>query len=71
MATTAMVEFTSGGGRERHGDGRWNVTDTANAGEINCTNTAGERRRNLQRGYTLGAGVTLTETPAAGAAFAG
>ena len=52
--------------------GAGNVTDTANAGEINCTNTAGGTQTGTcSGGYTLGVGVTLTETPAAGATFSG
>ena len=72
-ATTAMVEFTSGGGTVNVTvTGAGNVTDTANAGEINCTNTAGGTQTGTcSGGYTLGAGVTLTETPAAGATFSG
>ena len=72
-ATTAMVEFTSGGGTVNVTvTGAGNVTDTANAGEINCTNTAGGTQTGTcGGGYTLGAGVTLTETPAAGATFSG
>ena len=70
-ATTAMVEFTSGGGTVNVTlTGAGNVTDTANAGEINCTNTAGGTQTGTcSGGYTLGVGVTLTETPAAGATF--
>ena len=72
-ATTATVEFTSGGGTVNVTvTGAGNVTDTANAGEINCTNTAGGTQTGTcSGGYTLGAGVTLTETPAAGATFSG
>jgi uncharacterized repeat protein (TIGR01451 family) len=72
-ATTAMVEFTSGGGTVNVTvTGAGNVTDTANAGEINCTNTAGGTQTGTcSGGYTLGTGVTLTETPAAGATFSG
>jgi hypothetical protein len=72
-ATTAMVQFTSGGGTVNVTvTGAGNVTDTANAGEINCTNTAGGTQTGTcSGGYTLGAGVTLTETPAAGATFSG
>ncbi len=72
-ATTAMVEFTSGGGTVNVTvTGAGNVTDTANAGEINCTNTAGGTQTGTcSGGYSLGAGVTLTETPAAGATFSG
>jgi hypothetical protein len=72
-ATTAMVEFTSGGGTVNVTvTGAGNVTDTANAGEINCTNTAGGTQTGTcTAGYTLGTGVTLTETPAAGATFSG
>ncbi len=72
-ATTATVEFTSGGGTVNVTvTGAGNVTDTANAGEINCTNTAGGTQTGTcSGGYTLGAGVTLTATPAAGATFSG
>ena len=72
-ATTATVEFTSGGGTVNVTvTGAGNVTDTANAGEINCTNTAGGTQTGTcSGGYTLGAGVTLTEAPAAGATFSG
>ena len=72
-ATTATVEFTSGGGTVNVTvTGAGNVTDTANAGEINCTNTAGGTQTGTcSGGYTLGTGVTLTETPAAGATFSG
>jgi hypothetical protein len=72
-ATTATVEFTSGGGTVNVTVmGAGNVTDTANAGEINCTNTAGGTQTGTcSGGYTLGAGVTLTATPAAGATFSG
>ena len=72
-ATTATVEFTSGGGTVNVTvTGAGNVTDTANAGEINCTNTAGGTQTGTcSGGYSLGAGVTLTATPAAGATFAG
>ena len=72
-ATTATVEFTSGGGTVNVTvTGAGNVTDTANAGEINCTNTAGGTQTGTcSGGYTLGVGVTLTETPAAGATFSG
>ncbi len=72
-ATTATVEFTSGGGTVNVTvTGAGNVTDTANAGDINCTNTAGGTQTGTcSGGYTLGAGVTLTATPAAGATFAG
>ena len=72
-ATTATVEFTSGGGTVNVTvTGAGNVTDTANAGEINCTNTAGGTQTGTcSAGYTLGTGVTLTETPGAGATFSG
>jgi hypothetical protein len=72
-ATTAMVEFTSGGGTVNVTvTGAGNVTDTANAGRINCTNTAGGTQTGTcSAGYTLGAGVTLTETPGANATFSG
>jgi hypothetical protein len=72
-ATTATVEFTSGGGTVNVTvTGAGNVTDTANAGEINCTNTAGGTQTGTcSGGYTLGTGVTLTATPAAGGTFSG
>jgi uncharacterized repeat protein (TIGR01451 family) len=65
------AEFTSGGATVNVTvTGAGNVQDTANAGAINCTNTAsGPQTGNCTSGYALGTVVTLAETPASGASF--
>jgi uncharacterized repeat protein (TIGR01451 family) len=70
-AQTVVAEFTSGGGTVNVTvAGAGNVTDTANAGAINCTNTvAGPQSGNCSSGYSLGTAVTLAATPAAGTSF--
>jgi uncharacterized repeat protein (TIGR01451 family) len=72
-AETVVAEFTSTGATVNLTvSGAGNVKDTANPNTINCTNTAsGPQSGNCSSGYSLGTGVTLTETPASGASFTG
>jgi hypothetical protein len=72
-AQTVTAEFTSGGGTVNVTvTGAGNVEDMTNPTAINCTNTAGGTQTGAcSSGYGLDGGVTLVETPAAGATFSG
>ena len=72
-AQTVQAEFTNTGGTVNVTvTGAGNVKDMTNPTAINCTNTAGGTQMGAcTSGYALGAGVTLVETPGAGATFSG
>ena len=70
-AQTIQAEFSSGGGTVNVTiAGAGSVKDMSNPAAVNCTNSGtGPQSGNCSVGYGLGAGVTLTETPANGATF--